>query len=83
METTQEQVRVGDGERSALSVTGWARVSTGRLGSDIEDFVLVGQYGATSGRDGVDVQLRHLDGDPGSRGAKHVVVRSTEAGYIG
>jgi hypothetical protein len=83
METTEEQVRVGDGKRTALSVTGRARVGTGRLGSDIEDFVRVGQYGATSGCDSVDVELRHLDGDPGSRGAEYVVITPTEAGYIG
>jgi hypothetical protein len=83
METTEEQIRVGDGERSALSVTSWAGMGTGRLGSDIEDFVLIGQDGAASSGDGVDVELRHLDRDPGGRGAEDMVVTSTEAGYIG
>ena len=60
-EAPEEEVRVGDRERSAFAVAGGSRVSPCALGASQEEAVAEGEAAAASSGDGVDVELWTLD----------------------
>mmetsp|Transcript_38687 Transcript_38687/g.66887 ORF Transcript_38687/g.66887 Transcript_38687/m.66887 type:complete len:357 (-) Transcript_38687:348-1418(-) len=82
LHAAQEHVRVGHRERTTLAVAHRAWVSTRTLRAHHKQAVLVKQTRSTSGRDGVDVQLRGLDGHSSRGGFEHMLVGTGIARHI-
>lgn len=83
MQSTEEEVGVGDGEGTAFAVASRPGMSAGRLGTDVKDAVSVCQDGATARGDRVDVELRDLNGDAGRGGSEDVLIIPAEPRHIG
>jgi hypothetical protein len=93
-ETSQNEVGIGDGQRTALAVACGAGVSGRRLVGQLwprypthlwtndKHAVAVEQARATTSGDSVDIELRGLDNDLGGGGLEHVLELAIVAGHV-
>lgn len=82
-DSSEHEIRVGDGRVPALAVAHGTRVSSRRLWADDEKTPPEEEPGPSASRHGVDVQLRRLDRHAGDGGFEHVVVAAGVAGHVG
>ena len=79
-QATQQQVGVGNGERTAGAVTGRAGTRSGRAGAHPQLRSMLFQHGAATGCDGLDRQPFGQQGQSGDRGLALQVLQDSRIG---